>query len=120
MRKLCSEELISTFPFLIEKYVKVAIRKLDGGEFTTKLSYEYSNKSWKSFVEENFCMVGVKIVIMIKFNEIKRAGWAWPLLGYIYLIQAENGFFFFTFVYYVMLGLLLTQNDFLTYDIKVL
>lgn len=95
MRKLCSEELISTFPFLIEKYVKVAIRKLDGGEFTTKLSYEYSNKSWKSFVEENFCMVGVKIVIMIKFNEIKRAGWAWPLLGYIYLLQTENGFFFF-------------------------
>lgn len=87
-------ELISTFPFLIEKYVKVAIRKLDGGEFTTKLSYEYSNKSWKSFVEENFCMVGVKIVIMIKFNEIKRAGWTWPLLGYIYLLQTENVFFY--------------------------
>lgn len=84
MRKLCFEELIFIFFFLIEKYVKVVIRKLDGGEFIIKLFYEYSNKSWKSFVEENFCMVGVKIVIMIKFNEIKRVGWAWLLLGYIY------------------------------------
>lgn len=77
-------ELIFIFFFLIEKYVKVVIWKLDGGEFIIKLFYEYSNKSWKSFVEENFCMVGVKIVIMIKFNEIKRVGWAWLLLGYIY------------------------------------
>lgn len=77
-------ELIFIFFFLIEKYVKVVIRKLDGGEFIIKLFYEYSNKSWKSFVEENFCMVGVKIVIMIKFNEIKRVGWVWLLLGYIY------------------------------------
>lgn len=77
-------ELIFIFFFLIEKYVKVVIRKLDGGEFIIKLFYEYSNKLWKSFVEENFCMVGVKIVIMIKFNEIKRVGWAWLLLGYIY------------------------------------
>lgn len=97
MRKLCSEELISTFPFLIEKYVKVAIRKLDGGEFTTKLSYEYSNKSWKSFVEENFCMVGVKIVIMIKFNEIKRAGLGVAIVR-LYLPPSDGKCFCFFYI----------------------
>lgn len=46
-------------------------------------------------------MVGVKIVIMIKFNEIKRVGWAWLLLGYIYFFQTENGFIYICVLSYV-------------------
>lgn len=92
-------ELIFIFFFLIEKYVKVVIRKLDGGEFIIKLFYEYSNKSWKSFVEENFCMVGVKIVIMIKFNEIKRVGLGVVIVRLYLFFLDGKWFFFFIFVY---------------------
>ncbi|XP_062578857.1 uncharacterized protein LOC134240793 [Saccostrea cucullata] len=48
-----------------DKSIKVEILKLDGNPFTTKLPYEYSNQSWKNFVEENFLRMKTSGVDML-------------------------------------------------------
>ncbi|XP_061185770.1 uncharacterized protein LOC133193871 [Saccostrea echinata] len=68
------EEFEYSLKFVIDNYVtaetndksiKVEILKLDGEPFTTKLSYEYSTRSWKNFVEENFSRIKTSGVEML-------------------------------------------------------
>nr|XP_022303895.1 uncharacterized protein LOC111111297 isoform X3 [Crassostrea virginica] len=56
-----------------DKCVKVDVEKLDGEHFVTRLPFEYSNKPWKNFVEENFNMMKTHNIDMLTLHFLDNA-----------------------------------------------